>query len=704
VALPTLVAVVVSAVAVGLDVAAPAASWGRELAPGSVWIHGVMAVCFALLCSVLLAGRRWGWAAVVGVYAVCALTAGLLRGWVHLSVTTPVEPASASAAGLVALLWVLKITNLVPLTFVCIAVVVFPTGRLPQGRWRVVTIASYAITVPGILVTALGPNTLGFSPQPGSAADGSVLREPHVLGASFLGPWIDTVALLVVPLSVAALVVGQLSVPVLRIRESVGTERERLYWLLWSAVAIALTSTIDIIVRGGTLDGWLVGLGCALVATAMAVALVDQHTVSGETVLAHTVVYGGLGVLVLGLDLAFLSALSAVLGDSLAQREVVLAVLVCSAVFYGPLRAALWRVARRWLLGQRDDPYDVVAGLAAGLERAEEGSEQLSAVARAVAQAFGVSFVAVEVDRAAGARLAATLGTRPRETRALPISYRGATVGRLVLPARGLRTQLDRRDERLLGDLVRQAAAAARTSQLADELQTNREQLVLAREEERRRIRRDLHDGLGPSLGGAVFLLDSARLLVDRDPDGAETQLEATETHLRGVMDDVRRLVSDLRPPALDALGLVGALRQQGELVAGVEVHLDAPDPHALTALPAAVEVAAYRIVGEALTNVARHAAASRCAIRLEVVADAPDQPALRVEVADDGRGIPAERQAGVGLLSLRERADELGGRTEITCPAGGGTLVRAWLPIPAVVAAPTPVPAPTPPLEELVS
>nr|WP_237448646.1 histidine kinase [Nocardioides flavescens] len=435
----------------------------------------------------------------------------------------------------------------------------------------------------------------------------------------------------------------------------------------------------------------------------MAVALVDQHTVSGEAVLAHTVVYGGLGVLVLGLDLAFLSALSSVLGDSLAQRDVVLVVLVCSAVFYGPLRAGLWRVARRWLLGQRDDPYDVVAGLAAGLERAEEGPEQLSAVARAVAQAFGVSFVAVEVDRAAGARLAATLGTRPRETRALPISYRGTTVGRLVLPARGLRTQLDRRDERLLGDLVRQAAAAARTSQLADELQSNREELVLAREEERRRIRRDLHDGLGPSLGGAVFLLDSARLLVDRDPDAAEAQLDATESHLRGVMDDVRRLVSDLRPPALDALGLVGALRQQGELVPGVEVHLEAADPAPLAALPAAVEVAAYRIVGEALTNVARHAAATRCAIRLEVATDAAGVAALLVEVADDGLGIPLERQAGVGLLSLRERADELGGRTEITCPAEGGTVVRAWLPIPALTAAPTTATA-APPLEELVS
>ena len=243
-----------------------------------------------------------------------------------------------------------------------------------------------------------------------------------------------------------------------------------------------------------------------------------------------------------------------------------------------------------------------------------------------------------------------------------------------MLPARGLRARLGRRDEELLGDLIRQAAVAARTTQLADALQDNREQLVLAREEERRRLRRDLHDGLGPSLGGAVFQLDSARLTVDRDPEAAAAQLQATETHLLGVMDDVRRLVSDLRPPALDTVGLVGALRQQGDLVPGVEVRVVAPAP--LGTLSAAAEVAAYRIAGEALTNVNRHARARNCTIRLAV-----EDGWLLVEIADDGTGISLEREAGVGLLSLRERADELGGRTEISCPPSGGTVVRAWLP-----------------------
>jgi len=146
---------------------------------------------------------------------------------------------------------------------------------------------------------------------------------------------------------------------------------------------------------------------------------------------------------------------------------------------------------------------------------------------------------------------------------------------------------------------------------------------------------------------------------------------------VQDVVADVRRLVHDLRPPALDDRGLVGALTQQAERITdggGLAVSVDAPE---LGSLPAAVEVAAYRIAGEALTNVTRHAAARRATVRL--VRDDRD---LLVEVADDGTGIAPEAQAGVGLISLRERAAELGGRSEVTCPAGGGTIVRAWLPL----------------------
>ena len=230
-------------------------------------------------------------------------------------------------------------------------------------------------------------------------------------------------------------------------------------------------------------------------------------------------------------------------------------VLLLTVLLYGPLRQRLSSVVRRLVYGDRTRPYDVVAGLASTLEQADEGSEQLAVVADAVASAFGVGYVRVEVDRPSGERLTATHGTAPAEVRTLPITYRDQEVGRVLLPARGLRSRLSRRDEQLLADLVRQAATAARTSQLADELQDSRERLVVAREEERRRIRRDLHDGLGPSLSGVVYQLESARLLVDKDPHAAKETIAGLSGHVQDVVADVRRLVHDLRPPALDDRG-----------------------------------------------------------------------------------------------------------------------------------------------------
>jgi signal transduction histidine kinase len=213
-----------------------------------------------------------------------------------------------------------------------------------------------------------------------------------------------------------------------------------------------------------------------------------------------------------------------------------------------------------------------------------------------------------------------TYGDRPADVRTLPITYRGAAVGRLVLPARGVRSRLTTRDEQLLGDLVRQAATAVRTSQLAAEVQQSRERLVTAREEERRRIRRDLHDGLGPALSGVVFQLDAARMAVDDDPGAAKQQLAGISEHVQSVVADVRRLVHDLRPPALDDRGLVGAIRQQADRL---EVPLAITAPELDGRLPAAVEVAAYRIAGEALTNVARHADATAATLTLDLTDDA---------------------------------------------------------------------------------
>ena len=565
--------------------------------------------------------------------------------------------------------FLLRFTALLPVT-VAVLLLLFPTGRLPDGRWGTAGAVSIAVMALGALVFMVAPAD-GFGGQ-GRLPVGT---DPDPTTIDALAPYASTLVPAVLAVSIAAFFVPMACV-VVRYRRSRGVERDRMRWLLWAVLAMALLIATVLLLDLGWVEDLLLFALINVGPVAMTVAVVRPDLVVIEDLLGDTLLYGALTLIVLGIDLAVLAVVTAVAGDRLEERQAVPLALLVAVLVYGPLRGRLRSVVRRLVLGDRDAPYDAVAGLASSLENVDEGSAQLAAVAAAVASAFRVSYVCVEVERGGGELLRATYGEPPAETRSLPITYRGTVTGRLLLPARGVRSRLTRRDEKLLGDLVRQAATAARTSQLAAELQDSRERLVVAREEERRRIRRDLHDGLGPALSGVVFQLESARLMVDKDPRVARATLAETSSCVQEVVADVRRLVHDLRPPALDDRGLVGALAQQAERVSGSGT-LTTVEAGDLGPLPAAVEVAAFRIVAEAVNNVVRHAAAARCVVRLDVT-DAE----LVVEVADDGSGIAADAEAGVGLVSVRERAAELGGRSEVTCPPGGGTVVRAWLPL----------------------
>jgi signal transduction histidine kinase len=261
-----------------------------------------------------------------------------------------------------------------------------------------------------------------------------------------------------------------------------------------------------------------------------------------------------------------------------------------------------------------------------------------------------------------------------------PIVYQGQAHGALVIASRTPGEPLTAAERRLLTDLARQAGAASNGRELLAALQRSREQLVTDREDDRRRIRRDLHDGLGPALAGMLLRVDVAADLVTDRPDAALDELAVLKQQLRDSTEEVRRVVHGLRPPALDELGLVPALRAQALAFASpgggnpLTIHVEAPDT--LMSLPAAVEVTVLRVAGEAVTNVVRHAGARFCTVRLAVGGD------VDLEVEDDGVGIPAEPRSGVGLRSMRERAAELGGSLDITRGNGRGTLVHLRLPL----------------------
>ena len=218
-----------------------------------------------------------------------------------------------------------------------------------------------------------------------------------------------------------------------------------------------------------------------------------------------------------------------------------------------------------------------------------------------------------------------------------------------------------------------QAGATAAMVRLSLDLQRSRQQLVTTREAERQRIRRDLHDGLGPTLAGVAQRLERLRTTSRAEPALANG-LAAAEDGVRSAFNDVRRLVRGLRPPVLDQLGLVGAIESTAQDL-GLDVRLVTATTDEL---PAAVEVAAYRIASEALSNVSRHAATTRAQVSLAL-----GEGSLVIEVADNGVGLPEQFVSGVGLLSMQERAAELGGTVQVRgCQAGGGTVVTARLPL----------------------
>jgi len=653
------------ALTVWLDLHTDADGVGAHYAPGWAWSYALIgAVQAALAALILFRDPRQGFGWGLGWLGLFWATDGLAQAYVRYGID-----ATHALPGMDFALWNLnRVGSFLPLAGSMI-LFTFPTGRFLPGRWRVACwTATGAMAAANLLLLVAPAHDLpDVALPPDVNVDAGTLPLPGAL--------VDVITPLVSLTSVGGLLLSMVTV-VVRYRRSRGLERDRMRWLLWSVVAIAILIAAWIGLEVHAVGDLIIFAVMVLPSAAMTIAIVDPELVSIEDLLARTLVYAVLAGSILLADLVVLTALAAVLDDSLSQRQVVLVVLFVSVLVYGPARSRLTRWVQGLLLGKRSDPYDVVAGLASTLESTDEGPEQLAAVARAVATAFRVRYVSVEVDGGNGERVVATHGTRPAQTRSLPIVYRGADVGRMVLPARGPRSRLSRRDEQLLADLVRQAATAARTSGLAEELQRSRERLVTAREEERRRIRRDLHDGLGPVLSGVVFQLEGARLLVEKDPATAGTRLQEASRTVQEVVADVRRLVHDLRPPALDDLGLVGALRQLADQLSRGGPAITVSDD-ALGPLPAAVEVAAYRIVAEALTNTVRHAEAGRAGVRLCVTG-----PALRLEVADDGRGLGEEVEAGIGLRSMRERARELGGRVAVVCPSEGGTVVTAELPL----------------------
>jgi signal transduction histidine kinase len=413
-------------------------------------------------------------------------------------------------------------------------------------------------------------------------------------------------------------------------------------------------------------DGAL-GLSAMPFVGGLAIALRRHRLFDIERLANRSLVYAAVVTVLAGLYTATVALLASVLRLS----DVVAAALAAAltALVLAPVRFAAQGLVNRVLYGNRDDPAGVLAGLGGRLEAVMLPDDVSSTVVETVARSLRVPYVAIDVGD--GEVPAAEYGVPSGAVHIEPLYYYGVEVGRLRVSGRGVDDPLEPADLALIRSLSQQIGPALQAVRLHHDLVRSRAELVALREDERRRLRRELHDGLGPALAAIAL---KAGLAARQVPDGnARDLLGEITDEVQTSLADVRRVVEALRPPALDELGLVAAVRARAAaLTADLVIEVIGPDDR--TVLPAGVEMAAYRIAVEGMTNAARHSGGTTCTVTIET-----GDRDVRVEIRDDGGGLAQSRTPGVGLRSMRERAAELGG--ECAVENAGGTVVRARLP-----------------------
>ncbi|MBN9612611.1 MAG: hypothetical protein J0H64_03965 [Actinobacteria bacterium] len=546
----------------------------------------------------------------------------------------------------------------------------FPDGRLLRG-WR------RGVSWVVIALSLVMPFAFLFAPAAALSADDDsrteLLRvfEPPITTL----PLPDQVWALLLEWGAPCLMLALLLALLLCVSRRFGAstlEKAQLRWLVWSGLLFIATAVFVFPAVPTVVVDILLAVTIALVSSSVVIAVTRYRLYQIDRLLSWTLVYGLLITAIVAIDVLLIW----LVGNAIDDRTAMLLAAIAVTAAYAPLRTRLFQFANRLVSGRRGDPYTVVSSLGDRLDSSVDTHAQLENLASAIAEAFASPYVRVTLDSSWGTPAFAEYGLLDGPTIDLPITHADSMVGSITMIP-GRRPLSSDRDQRLLGDLVRFSVASLRNAELGRELQRIREQLVLAREAERSRLRRDLHDSLGPLLGGVKLRLETARNWVDRDPARALGPLDAAIGEQTGVIEEIRRIVHDLRPPALDDLGLLGALSQVAERLSGAGLVATVSGALPPDGLTPAVEVAAYRIVSEALTNTSRHAHARAASARFDF-----DEDELHIEVSDDGIGLADDAVPGVGRRTMRERAAELGGTLTITQPETGGTLIRARLPL----------------------
>jgi len=454
----------------------------------------------------------------------------------------------------------------------------------------------------------------------------------------------------------------------------------------------------------------LAGALLACLPICIGIAIFRYHLWNIDFIINRTLVYVTLTGVTMGVYVLVVVTLGEILQSGDATAPFLATGLV--AILFQPIRERIQRTVNRLMYGERDTPYRVVSELGRRLEGTFEPNTVLPTVVETVAQSLKLPYAAIFLKRDGQMILAAAYPPSyisadltgstarsllplpfrvPKNMVKLPLSYQGEIIGEFHLAPRAPNEPFNPADKMLLTDLARQAGVAAHNVLLTTDLEQSRQRIVTEREVARRRLGNDLHDGLGHRLAGLLRQVNIAAALLEKDPAATHTQLTKIQTQIKAALDETRTLAHSLHPPELELLGLVGALRervQQNSEPYKLQVVFDAPAD--LPALPVSVQTAAYYIALESLTNVRRHSGARHCKISLHIITTPNVSPhligldtvTLALEINDDGRGLPESSGAGLGLASMQQRAEELGGQFVIRSVPGKGTDIAAYLPV----------------------
>ncbi|GGB25236.1 hypothetical protein GCM10011492_14090 [Flexivirga endophytica] len=629
--------------------------------PVDTWGLGNTVLGFGLgltgaLLTARFPGNPIGWIFLVG--GVGQSLCGASREWAIYAALT--DPGSLPAPEWAA--WASGWLQQIGLATLPLVLLHFPDGRLVSSGWR---------HVRRLVVVVMGATLVLSAVQPGRFEPDVPLTNPMGIDAipgDALWPALSAATVLVVLLAAVSLLV--------RWRRSDVEDRQRMRWVTASAGLLAAEVVFEMTVNLGSIQHYTASIALLLFVGTIGYAVLRHHLWDLDVLVNVSVVCTVLTAVALGIVMLSAVVVDAIVGS--ASVWPVAGAILLVILLFRPLRHGIQSATDRVLYGRRPDPHRTLAGLGRRVGSTGAAEPVLAEAVDAIAAAFlRLDHVAIRTADGVVSR-----GTARAELVGLPIVFRGTQIGRLEVAARP-GAALRGKPLAQMHELADEVAPLVHAVILREAVDQLRRELASAREEERRRLRRDIHDGIGPALAAVALQVDGAATLVDSCPEVVKEVLLRVAGQVGDVLADIRRLVHELRPPVLDALGLSAAVAQLATTFAipsaakspGLLVTVDTPD--SLGKLPAAVEVTAYRVVAEALSNVARHSGAGTATV---VLARGPGL--LRVVVEDDGVGPPPDGPYGVGTISMIERATAIGGDCTIGSSATGGVRVSALLPL----------------------